>query len=157
MRNLIYLVLLGGGINTMEKVKQVENNLKMVLKHWGFGEICSSIYAALALSDKPLTAREISNHINYAYTTTINALNHAIGLRHIKKMRLGRKNVYTIDADMADIINERLNHFLKLLESTEKSILQLDEKYKEKLRGAYKTINNAINILKKIRRVKAEA
>jgi len=141
----------------MEKVKQVENNLKMVLKHWGFGEICSSIYATLAVSDKPLTAKEIADRINYAYTTTINALNHAIGLRHIRRMRHGRKNVYMIEADLADIVNERLNHFLKLLEDTEKSIRQLDKIYRDKLKRAFKTIDNAINFLKKLKGAKTEA
>lgn len=141
----------------MDKIKQVENNLKMVLRHWGFGEICSSIYATLALSEKPLTAKEIAKRINYAYTTTINALNHAIGLRHIKKMRQGRKNVYTIDADMAEIIKERLNHFLNLLEDTRKSIHELDEGHREKLRRTFKTINEAINFLRKLRRVRTRA
>lgn len=141
----------------MDKIKQVENNLKMVLKYWGFGEICSSIYATLALSDKPLTAKEIAKRINYAYTTTINALNHAIGLRHIKKMRQGQKNVYTIHADMAEIIKERLNHFLNLLEDTRRSIHELDEDRREKLRRTFKTINEAINFLRKLRRMRARA
>ena len=141
----------------MDKIKQVENNLKMVLRHWGFGEICSSIYATLALSEKPLTAKEIAKRINYAYTTTINALNHAIGLRHIRRIRQDGKNVYTIEADLADIVNERLSHFLKLLEDTEKSIRQLDKKYRDKLKGAFKTIDNAINFLKKLKGVKTEA
>jgi len=141
----------------MDKIKQVENNLKMVLKHWGFGEICSSIYATLAVSDRPLTAREISERINYAYTTTINALNHAIGLRHIRRIRQEGKNVYTIEADLADIVNERLSHFLKLLEDTEKSIRQLDKRYRDKLKRAFETIDNAINFLKKLKGVKTEA
>ena len=140
----------------MDKIKQVENNLKMVLKHWGFGEICSSIYATLAVSDRPLTAREISERINYAYTTTINALNHAIGLRHIRRIRQEGKNVYTIEADLADIVNERLSHFLKLLEDTEKSIRQLDKRYRDKLKRAFETIDNAINFLKKLKGVKTE-
>jgi len=48
----------------MDRIKTVERNIKQVLNHWGFGEICSSIYAALALSDRPLTAKEISKHID---------------------------------------------------------------------------------------------
>jgi len=134
----------------MDKIKQVENNLKMVLKHWGFGEICSSIYATLAVSDRPLTAREISNRINYAYTTTINALNHAIGLRHIKKMRQGKRNVYTIDTNIDEIIKDRLKYFLELLENTKKSILQLDENYKARLKDSIGTISKAISFIKKM-------
>ena len=135
----------------------MKNNLKEVLKHWGFGEICSSVYATLALSDKPLTAKEISSHINYAYTTTINALNHAIGLRHIKKMRRGKKNVYYIDSDLSYIVKEKLEQFLRILEKTERSIKYLDEGYKKKLENALKTVNDAINFLKKLRRIKTEA
>ncbi|HEC81077.1 MAG TPA: hypothetical protein ENI42_01445 [Thermoplasmatales archaeon] len=141
----------------MNKIKQVENNLKTVLKHWGFGEICSAIYATLALSTKPLTAKEISKRINYAYTTTINALNHSIRLRHIKKMRQGKKNVYHIDADLADIIKEKLDYFIELLEDTENSIQQLDEGYRKKLKKALKTVDNAIKFLRKMRKAGVRA
>ena len=134
----------------MDKIKQVENNLKMVLKHWGFGEICSSIYATLALSDRPLTAREISERINYAYTTTINALNHSIGLRHIKKIREDGRNVYAIGTDLSEIIMERLNYFLLLLEETEESIKKLDNNLRDRLRGVFKMVDNAKNFIKKL-------
>ncbi len=139
----------------MDKIKQVENNLKMVLRHWGFGEICSSIYATLAVSDRPLTAKEISERINYAYTTTINALNHSIGLRHIKKIRENGRNVYTIETDLSDIIRERLNYFLLLLEETENSIRKLDGNLKAKLRRVFRMIDNAKNFIKKIEKTKA--
>ena len=139
----------------MDKIKTVERNIKQVLNHWGFGEICSSIYAALALSDRPLTAKEISKHIDYAYTTTINALNRIIGLGHIRKMRQGRKNVYYIDSDLSDIIKEKLRHFLEILEETEKSIKQLDDRYRERLKGALKTVDSAIQFLKKMEKTEA--
>ena len=141
----------------MDKIKTVERNIKQVLNHWGFGEICSSIYAALALSDRPLTAKEISKHIDYAYTTTINALNRSIGLGHIRKMRQGRKNVYYIDSDLSDIIKEKLSHFLEILEETEKSIKQLDDRYRERLKGALKTVDSAIQFLKKMKKTEASA
>ena len=141
----------------MDRMKIVERNIKQVLNHWGFGEICSSIYAALALSDRPLTAKEISKHIDYAYTTTINALNRSIGLGHIRKMRQGRKNVYYIDSDLSDIIKEKLSHFLEILEETEKSIKQLDDRYRERLKGALKTVDSAIQFLKKLKKTEASA
>ncbi|HEC77100.1 MAG TPA: hypothetical protein ENI33_07585 [Thermoplasmatales archaeon] len=139
----------------MDKIKIVERNIKQVLNHWGFGEICSSIYAALALSDRPLTAKEISKRIDYAYTTTINALNRIIGLGHIRKMRQEGKNVYYIDSDLSDIIKEKLRHFLEILEETEKSIKQLDDRYRERLKGALKTVDSAIQFLKKMEKMEA--
>jgi len=141
----------------MDKIKNVEYNIKQVLNHWGFGEICSSIYAALALSDRPLTAKEISKHIDYAYTTTINALNRSIVLGHIRKMRQGKKNVYYINSDLSDIIREKLNHFLEVLEETEKSIKQLDDGHKERLKGALKTVSSATQFLKKLKKMEARA
>jgi len=159
MRFLIFTILIVfiEGEKNMDKIERVKNNLKEVLKHWGFGEICSSIYATLALSDKPLTAKEISDHINYAYTTTINALNHAIGLRHIKKMRQGKKNVYYINSDLSYIIKEKLEQFLRILEETENSIKHLDRKYRKKLENALKTVNNATQYLKKIKNMRVKA
>ena len=139
----------------MSKIRQVENNVKMFLKHWGFGEVCSSIYAALTLSSKPLTARELSRRMDYAYTTTINALNHSIGLGHVKKMRQGKKYVYYIDVDLADIVKEKLGHFLKLLENTEKFVSRLDSDQKKNLEKPLKTIRNTITFLKKIKKVEA--
>ena len=141
----------------MDKIQHVENNLKMVLKHWGFGEICSSIYATLALSDRPLTAKEIAKHINYAYTTTINALNHSIGLRYINKMRHGRNNVYYISSGLGDIIKDRLGYFLETLEETERSIKKLDQGYREKLKTTLKIVTDAISVLKKMKKVEARA
>jgi len=141
----------------MDKIKNVEYNIKQVLKHWGFGETCSSIYAALSLSSKPLTAKEIAKRIGYAYTTTINALNHSIGLGHVKKMRLGRKNVYYIDKDLADIIKEKLEYFLDTLEKTEESLRELEEKERKRLIGAIEIINNAITFLKRMKKVEAKA
>ena len=132
------------------KIKEVENNLKEVLKHWGFGEICASIYAVLALSDKPLTANEISRHIGYAYTTTINALNNSIGLGHVRKTRIDGKNVYFIDADISDIIKERLEKFLKILEKTKESIENLDSLHKKKLKNTLEMVEKAIHFLQTI-------
>jgi len=141
----------------MNKIKKVENNLKEILKHWGFGETCSSIYAVLSLSSEPLTAQEIAKRIEYAYTTTINALNHSIDLGHIKKMRVGRKNVYYLDSDLADIIKEKLEYFLNILEETEKAMYELEEKERKRLSGAIETINNAITFLKRMKKVEARA
>lgn len=134
----------------MSGIEDVEDNLKKVLKHWGFGEICASIYAFLALSDSPLTAMEIAEHIGYAYTTTINALNRSIDRGHIRKMRKDGKNVYYIDSDLSYIIKENLSRFLKILEETEKSIKKLDDRHRMKLDGVLRTVNDAIKFLKKM-------
>ena len=125
----------------------------MVLRHWGFGEICSSMYAVLALSNGPLTAKELSDR-GYAYTTTINALNHSMGLWHIKKMRQEGRYVYYIDADLADIVKEKLDQFLDILEKTENSIQQLDKNLKRKLKTSLKTVDDAIKLLKNMRKAR---
>ena len=159
MRNIIFMELLGfpnEAIN-VDEVKKVQDNLKMVLKHWGFGEICSSMYAVLALSNESLTAKELSDRIGYAYTTTINALNHSMGLGHIKKMRQGGRYVYYIDADLADIVKEKLDQFLDILEKTENSIQQLDKNLKRKLKTSLKTVDDAIKFLRNIRKVRAKS
>lgn len=146
-----------GGFVMKEEIKNVEENIKLLFKHWGFGEICSSIYAALALSDHSLTAKEISEHIDYAYTSTINALNKAIELGHIGKMREGKKNVYYIDSDLSDIIKENLRHFLEILEDTEKSIDQLDESHRERLQDFLKTLDSAIQFLRELEKTEVKA
>ena len=140
-----------------EEIKSVEENIRLIFKHWGFGEICSSIYAVLSLSDRPLTAKEISEHIDYAYTSTINALNKGIELGHLRKLRQGRKNVYYIDSDLSDIIKEKLSQFLEILEETEKSIKQLDERHRERLENFLKTLGSAIQFLKKLEKTEAKA
>ena len=159
MRNIIVMELVEfpNEVINVDKVKEVQDNLKMVLKHWGFGEICSSMYAVLALSNESLTAKELSDRIGYAYTTTINALNHSMGLGHIKKMRQGGRYVYYIDADLADIIKEKLDQFLDILEKTENSIQQLDKNLKRKLKTSLKTVDDAIKFLRNMKKVRAKS
>ncbi|MEA2054421.1 MAG: helix-turn-helix domain-containing protein, partial [Candidatus Thermoplasmatota archaeon] len=136
----------------MNEIKKVENNVKNVLNHWGFEELSSSIYTALAISGKPLTAREISKHIDYAYSTTINALNNLIKLGYIQKMRDGRKNVYAANTDFVDIIHGERNRLFSLLRETSDEIHKLKSSYKRKLGGVLKMIENAIHYLEKTKK-----
>ena len=115
------------------------------------------MYAVLALSNESLTAKELSDRIGYAYTTTINALNHSMGLGHIKKMRQGGRYVYYIDTDLADIVKEKSDQFLDILEKTENSIQQLDKNLKRKLKTSLKTVDDAIKFLRNIRKVRAKS
>jgi len=77
-------------------------------------------------------------------------LNNSIGLGHVRKTRIDGKNVYFIDADISDIIKERLEKFLKILEKTKESIENLDSLHKKKLRNTLKMVEKAIHFLQTI-------
>ncbi|MDD5778514.1 MAG: helix-turn-helix domain-containing protein [Candidatus Thermoplasmatota archaeon] len=135
----------------MAQIAQVKNNIKKVLSHSGFEDIECSIYAALVLANRPLTAREIAHETSYAYSTTINALNALIKQGHVHKTRRSRKNVYCLATDLAHIVKARINRFSDLLQTTAASIHRLDERYKERLREVLETVNNALCALEKMR------
>lgn len=132
----------------MNQIQQVERNIKSVLSHGGFEEIESSIYAALALADAPMTAREIADEINYAYTTTINALNHLIKLGHVSKRRQGRKNVYHLATDLTSIVKEDIRSFITLLKRTARSIQQLDRQHRQRIDNVLDMVNRSIAFLR---------
>lgn len=141
----------------MTEMDQVEHNIKNILSHSGFEDIECSIYVALALGTRPLTAREIAHETGYAYSTVINGLNGLIKQGHVRKTRWGRKNVYCLSTDLAHIVKNRINHFSELLRTTAASIHRLDKHYKEQLRGILEMVNNALHVLEKVRGMEAKA
>lgn len=137
----------------MAAIRQVKRNLKNVLSHGGFEEIDSSIYAALTLADEPLTAREIAAETGYAYSTTINALNHLIKLGHIDKRRKGRKNIYFLTTDLTRIVKEEIRRFVSLLRQTARSIQRLDEARRQRVDDVLDMVNRSLRFLENVKEV----
>lgn len=99
------------------------SNLRKVMKHWGFGEASSSIYALLSVSDRPLTAREIAEHVGYAYSSVVNELNRLLREGFLERWREGRRYVYSAETDFLKIIKNERNRLIGMLEEA-KSYLQ---------------------------------
>lgn len=137
----------------MAEIRQVERNIKKVLSHGGFEEIDASIYAALALADTPLSAQQIADKINYAYSTTINALNHLIKRGHVGKRRQGRRNVYFLTTDIASIVQEEVRHFVTLLQRTAHAIHQLDKTHRRRVDHVLDMVQRSMNFLKNVTEV----
>lgn len=125
------------------------DDIKKITKHLGFGEIDSSIYAAIIISEKPLTAHEISDKIGYAYSSTINALNHMVRIGFLEKKREGRKNIYIPTMDFVEIIKRDRENVCSLLQQIANRIHDLEGKYKEKFGVLLQRIEKAIGYLEK--------
>ena len=105
-----------GCITTVDRV--VMRVKALMMKNWGFGEGCSTIYAVLLTSREPLSAEEISRRTNYAYSSTISYLNTLMRWRLVERVRSTRKNVYVANVNFVELIkaeHEKVMTYLKQL------------------------------------------
>jgi len=105
-----------GCITTVDRV--VMRVKALMMKNWGFGEGCSTVYAVLLTSREPLSAEEISRRTNYAYSSTISYLNTLMRWRLVERVRSTRKNVYIANVNFVELIkaeHEKLMAHLKQL------------------------------------------
>ena len=130
-------------------IKGLMNDIKKIARHWGFGEIDSSIYAAIVISEKPLTAYEIAQKIGYAYSSTISGLNHLVRSGFLEKRRDGGKNVYIPTMDFVEIIKKERENIHSLLQQIASSIHALETTYKRKLGELLERTEKAIGYLEK--------
>lgn len=129
-------------------VDRAVRRVKAMMMNWGFGEGCSIIYAVLITTHKPLSAEEIGERANYAYSSTINYLNTLIRLGLVERFREFRKNRYVANVNFVELIKaerERVKSYLKQLGSDIEGIKDL-----EPLRDK---VESAIAYLKGIERV----
>ena len=103
-------------VTTMDRV--VMRVKALMMKNWGFGEGCSTVYAVLLTSREPLSAEEISKRTNYAYSSTIYHLNTLMRWGLVERVRSTRKNVYVANVNFVELIkaeHEKLMAHLKQL------------------------------------------
>ena len=131
------------------KTKEIVGDIKKIARHWGLGEIESSIYAVIVTSETLLTAREIAQKIGYAYSSTINGLNNLIRSGFSEKRREKRKNVYNPLIDFVEIIKKETDDIHSLLKQVAGGIHALEDTYKRKLAEVLKRIEIAIGYLEK--------
>jgi DNA-binding transcriptional regulator GbsR (MarR family) len=85
-------------------VDRAVRRVKAMMMNWGFGEGCSFIYAVLITSREPLSAEEIGEKTNYAYSSTINYLNTLIRMGLVERIRSIRKNLYMANVNFVELI-----------------------------------------------------
>ncbi|HID20329.1 MAG TPA: hypothetical protein EYP28_05275 [Methanophagales archaeon] len=111
----------------------------------------SFIYAVLITTHKPLSAEEIGERTNYAYSSTINYLNTLIRLGLVERFREFRKNRYVANVNFVELIKaerERVKSYLKQLGSDIEGIKDL-EPLRDKVESAIaylKGIERVVNI-----------
>lgn len=127
-------------------MSDISRKLKKILKQWGFGEVEADIFAHLSTSDG-LTAKEISDKIGYAYSTTINSLNNLIRMGYVERSKKERKFVYFANLDFVKIIEREISKTSNLLKELKNEICKLEDKYKSKLRELVLKIEHAIKYL----------
>lgn len=99
-------------------VERILRCVKAMMMNWGVGEGCSSIYAVLITSGQPLSAEEIGERTNYAYSSTINYLNTLIRMGLVERVRSVRKNLYVANVNFVERIKaerEKVKGYLNLL------------------------------------------
>lgn len=128
-------------------VDRAVRRVKAMMMNWGFGEGCSFIYAVLITSLEPLSAEEIGERTNYAYSSTINYLNTLIRMGLVERVRSVRKNLYVANVNFVALIKaelEKVKGYLNQLGAELEGIKDL-----EHLRGK---VERAIDYLKGVDR-----
>ncbi|MHC1610252.1 MAG: helix-turn-helix domain-containing protein [Candidatus Methanospirareceae archaeon] len=128
-----------------KKMEQVIRRVKALMMNWGFAEGCSAIYAVLITSREPLSAEEIREKTDYAYSSTINYLNTLIRIGLVERVRRIKKNVYMANVNFVELIKserKKVMAYLKELDETLKG-----EKELEHLR---EKVEHAISYLKRV-------
>jgi len=99
-------------------IDRAVRHVKAMMMNWGIGEGCSLIYDMLITSSEPLSAKEIGEKTNYAYSSTINYLNTLIRLGLVERVRSIRKNLYVANVNFVDLIKaerEKVQGYLNQL------------------------------------------
>jgi DNA-binding transcriptional regulator GbsR (MarR family) len=137
---MIYIVIMVSSRTQLDKNKnekpadQVIRRVKALMMNWGFAEGCSAIYAVLIASHEPLSAEEIGKRADYAYSSTISYLNTLIRVGLVERVRSIRKNVYTANVNIVELIrteHKKVMAYLKQLDDAlkgEKDLEHLSEK-----------------------------
>ena len=137
---MIYIIIMVSSRTQPDKNKnekptdQVIRRVKALMMNWGFAEGCSAIYAVLIASREPLSAEEIGKKADYAYSSTINYLNTLIRIGLVERVRSIKKNVYTANVNIVELIrteHEKVMAYLKQLDDAlkgEKDLEHLSEK-----------------------------
>ncbi len=122
-------------------------SLRDVMIHWGFGHTGASIYALLALSSRPMTAKEIAEHVGRAYSSVINEINKLI--RHGMVTRTKGEKCYEYSAviDVIKIIKNKRKKVVDLLTHVKEGLDAYDhsfEDFKKHLEEAIYYLNKMI-------------
>jgi len=100
-------------------VDRAVGRVKVLMMNWGFAEGCSFIYAVLIASREPLSAEEIGERTNYAYSSTINYLNTLMRVGLVERVRSIKRNVYMANVNFVELIKaerEKVMGHLKQLD-----------------------------------------
>lgn len=133
-------------------MERIVRRVKVMMMNWGLGEGCSSIYAVLIASCEPLSAEEISERTNYAYSSTINYLNTLIRMGLVARFRRIGRNRYLASVNFVELIKaerERVMGYLNLLRDDLAGIKDL-EHLSEK-------VEYAIDYLRRVENAENEA
>lgn len=126
--------------------EKIKNKLRNVLKQWGLGEAEADIFATLATS-QGMTAKEISDELGYAYSTTINCLNSLRRMGYVERSRKERKFVYFANIDFAKLVEREIKKLSNSLREVMGEIYRVEGKYKGKLKELALKIEKAIKYL----------
>ena len=135
--------------------KNVDNairHVKAMMMNWGFREGSSFVYGVLITSREPLSAKEISEKTNYAYSSIINYLNTLIRMGLVERVRIIRTNLYVADVNFVAMIKterEKIKGYLNQLGSALEGIKDL-EYLGEKVESAIAYLKNVENAVDKV-------
>ena len=131
---------------TMRDMRRTKayQSLKDVMIHWGFGHTEASIYALLALSSRPMTAKEIAKKIGRSYSLVVNEINKLIRNGLVIRNKSEKCYYYSAVIDVIKIIKNERGKVINLLSQTKDC---LENVYNNSFEGLKRHLEEAIKYL----------
>lgn len=106
--------------------------IKKLMKHLGLNDAPCSIYSVLAISEKPLTVREISEKTGYSLPMVYSSIKELVSNNLVEKIKIDSFNYYSANINFIDVFENRRK---KLMEEFLEPLSNLDvNKYSKNIR-----------------------
>ncbi len=128
----IFVMIITIFMKDLMKTKAYKN-LRNIMLQWGFSNTEASIYALLALSEKPLGAKKIAERINRAYSSVVNELNKLIRAGLVERTKGERCYEYSAVLDLIGIIRMERKRLISMLSEINKCLKEIDGNVRREL------------------------
>lgn len=142
------------------KKQRLADSVGEFIKYWGFKEIHGRVWVHIYLSEKPITAKELTDKLGVTKGLISMTLSELIAYQVVEKVNTGNAKSpgYQSNTDLVEVIcNVLRNRELKLTNKIQKNIQELsheldgsDLEMQEKLNKLYDMTHFAVESLKKL-------
>ncbi|MCD6480939.1 MAG: BlaI/MecI/CopY family transcriptional regulator [Thermoplasmata archaeon] len=128
-------------------IEKIEKKVANIMRHYGLGEAEAKVMGALATRGE-MSAKEISSHTGYAYSTVINTLNFLKRMGMVERRKKGRTSFYSAEVDFLEMMKEERERILNIFHELKEDMNSLKKKSREKMRKLVESVEKSIRYMK---------